>query len=72
MCTERKATGEYVLACCLFATMNVSRYLVFKDQPDFTGLHLLLTSVNIRSHFSDILNLPYDFSSLCLRCFCRL
>ena len=20
MCTERKATGEYVLACCLFAT----------------------------------------------------
>ena len=22
MCTERKATGEYVLACCLFATMR--------------------------------------------------
>ena len=44
----------------------------FKDQPDFTGLHLLLTSVNIRSHFSDILNLSNDLSSLCLRCFCRL
>ena len=25
MCTERKATGEYVLACCLFATMSVHR-----------------------------------------------
>ena len=44
----------------------------FKDQPDFTGLHLLLTSVNIRSYFSEILNLPNDLSSLCLRCFCRL
>ena len=41
----------------------------FKDQPDFTGLHLLLTSVNILSHFSDILNVPNDLSSLCLRCF---
>ena len=44
----------------------------FKDQPDFTGLHSLLTSVNIWSHFSDILNLPKNLSSLCLRCFCRL
>ena len=44
----------------------------FKDQPDFTRLHLLLTSVNILSHFSDILNLPNDLSSLCLCCFCRL
>ena len=26
MCTERKATGEYVLACCLFATM---KFLLF-------------------------------------------
>ena len=43
----------------------------FKDQPDFTGLHLLLTSINIRSHFSDILNLPNDLSSLCLRCLRR-
>ena len=44
----------------------------FKDQPDLTRLHLLLTSVNIRLHFSDILNLPNDLSSLCLPCFFRL
>ena len=25
MCTERKATGEYVLACCLFATMAYTK-----------------------------------------------
>ena len=26
MCTERKATGEYVLACFMFATMGYSEY----------------------------------------------
>ena len=28
MCTERKATGEYVLACCLFATMQTGLWNV--------------------------------------------
>ena len=36
MCTKRKATGEYVLACFLFATM----------EAEHTGLFFLLAALS--------------------------
>ena len=39
MCTERKATGEYVLACFMFATMMVTLSMtkVFRKIPSSTN-----------------------------------
>ena len=46
VCTERKATGEYVLACFMFATM-VFRLIVDPPVRVFTGSDLITGSDRI-------------------------
>ena len=48
VCTERKATGEYVLACFLFATMRYS------DLPFIVYAHVAQPIFDATRQFTDI------------------
>ena len=47
MCTERKATGEYVLACFLFATMCLTHVCNIKGNTHPIAGHRVLVYLTI-------------------------
>ena len=49
VCTERKATGEYVLACFLFVTMRYSDYIYISQLIRFARAYSYVADFNTRN-----------------------
>ena len=60
MCTERKATGEYVLACFLSATMNTIWIFLAYQEAEQARMSLHLSKYHIvGNHMTRLFNLCY-------------